>query len=369
VKILVAPDKFKNSLSAMQASMAIADSLGSKGHVVQIHPLADGGEGTSQILTQHASGRSVNCMATDPLGRKVDCTYGLSSDGKTAFIEMAQASGLWRLNKNEMNPEITTTFGTGELILHALKNGSSEIILGCGGSATHDGGTGMAVALGWKFFDHHGKEFLPVGSTLVHVKTISDEQVHPFLSQIKFKVISDVTNPLTGPEGAAHTFGPQKGATPEAVFRLDVAMTALDLEFSKITGHSFQDDPGAGAGGGMGAGARFFLNASWESGIAYVIRNTHFEKRLAESDLVFSGEGRLDAQSLNGKVISGVSELCKKWNKRLWIICGSNALEPEHQIELGIERIISLEEISGNRDLAIEQPDFWIKEALKGVEI
>lgn len=364
MKILIAPDKFKSSLSAHQISEVIAKNLSGRGYRPTACPLADGGEGTASILTELAGGRLISVSVHDPLMRIVTAAYGLSPDGSTAFIEMAHASGLWRLKKNESDPRVTTTAGTGELIVHALDSGVKKIILGCGGSATNDGGVGMAAALGWKFFDFADQEFIPTGGTLVNLQRIEDNLIHPRIRQVSFMVISDVTNPLTGSNGAAYTFGPQKGADVNSVKRLDEGLIHLDRIFSKYSGRSFDSLPGSGAGGGMGAGARFFLNAEWVQGIHYVIQASGLEEKIKESDLVITGEGKLDHQSLQGKVVSGVSMLCKKHERPLWVICGINELDGEEIRLLGAERIISIGNLAGKMEESMRRPAYWIDQAI-----
>lgn len=364
MKILIAPDKFKSSLSAHQVSEIISRNLSALGHEVIICPLADGGEGTAAILTQLSEGSMATVMVSDPLLRNISASYGLSADHSTAFIEMAQASGLWRLGKDEYNPEKSTTLGTGELIRHALDSGVKKIILGCGGSATNDGGTGMAAALGWKFYDRNDQEFVPTGGNLNEIIRIDDASIHPRIHQTTFTVISDVTNPLTGPEGAASVFGPQKGADPVVVKKLDEGLLHLDDLFVRYSGKSFDCLPGSGAGGGMGGGARFFLKAEWEQGIIFLIRAAGLEKKIISSDLVITGEGKLDRQSFQGKVISGVADICKKHNRRLMIICGINELEDEALVSLGAERILSLTALAGNPAESFSRPEFWIGKAI-----
>jgi len=369
MNILIAPDKFKSSLSAREVTDTLAAILLRAGHGVIGCPLADGGEGTSFILTESCGGRLVEVLASDPLMRHVRCSYGISPDSRTAFIEMSQASGLWRLHPEEYNPGVTSTFGTGELILNALSLGVREIILGCGGSATNDGGTGMAAALGWQFLDPFGKSFLPTGDTLHQISALSQEKVNPLLNQITFTVISDVLNPLTGPKGAALTFGLQKGATADQLIRLDYGLGKLDELFQHYSGQSFDDLPGSGAGGGLGAGARFFFHATWDLGIHVVMDRTGIENKIKCADLVITGEGKLDRQSLDGKVVSGVASLCRKHGKRLIIVCGVNELTAEESKPLHAERILSLAEVAGSAERARAQPQIWIEKLITEVEL
>ena len=364
MKVLIAPDKFKSSLTARQVSEIIQKTLSVKGITTEVCPLADGGEGTAAILTELCGGRMVAVTVHDPLMRLISASYGISPDGSKAYIEMAQASGLWRLKKEEYDPGRTTTWGTGELIIHALESGARQIILGCGGSATNDGGCGMAAALGWKFFDEAGESFIPSANSLHRITDISAEQFSPFVKTASFKVISDVTNPLAGPHGAAFTFGSQKGATPETVIKLDEGLRWLDKIFQKISRRSYDNLPGAGAGGGMGAGARFFLNAEWEQGIDFLIKASGFEQKIRTADLVISGEGKLDHQSIHGKVVSGVAALCRKHYRPLWVVCGINELSTNELEDFGINRVLSTVSVSGSLDESISRPDWWVERAV-----
>lgn len=364
MKVLIAPDKFKSSLTAGQVSEIIQRALSVCGITSEVCPLADGGEGTAAILTELCGGRMVAVNVHDPLMRPISASYGVSPDGSTAYIEMAQASGLWRLKKEEYDPGRTTTWGTGELIIHALESGARQIILGCGGSATNDGGCGMAAALGWKFFDEAGESFIPSGNSLNLIADISADQLYPFVKTASFKVISDVTNSLTGSHGAAFTFGPQKGATPETVIKLDEGLLWLNKIFQKISCKSYDNLPGSGAGGGMGAGARFFLNAEWEQGIDFLIKASGLEQKICNADLVVSGEGKLDHQSIHGKVVSGVATFCKKYNRLLWVVCGTNELSADELEDFGINRVLSTVSVSGSLEESISRPDWWVERAV-----
>jgi glycerate kinase len=367
MKILIAPDKFKSGLSAFEVAECIDRALKLPGIETEICPLADGGEGTGRILTKLCGGKIFTAKVSDPLMQSVEASFGLSPDGKTAFIEMSQASGLWRLNKATYDPGRTTTYGTGELILRALESGASEVVLGCGGSATNDGGAGMAAALGWKFFNDSGADFIPTGFTLKDIRSISDEKVHPLVKAAGFTVISDVTNPLTGPQGAAYTFGPQKGADAEMVIRLDEGLIHFVSLIARMAGKSFDSVAGAGAGGGMGAGAMFFLNAKPERGIDYIIRASDLERKVLDADLIITGEGKLDHQSLHGKVVSGIAELSQKHQKPFWVVCGVNALGNDALSRLGAERVISLTEVAGSPEESVSRPAFWTEKAVSMV--
>jgi glycerate 2-kinase len=343
VNVLVAPDKFKGSLTAREVCDAVNQFFAAdKKYAVSMLPLADGGEGTFEILLNHFKGVSQQVVVHDPLMRKITATYGLSHDGKTAFIEMAKASGLQLLSNEERNPLITTTFGTGELIAHALHKKVSAIILGIGGSATNDAGTGMASALGYNFF-HHVNNRLEVlnGQVLNNIVTIDRTTVNPLLEKVRVTTLCDVNNPLTGPNGAANVFAPQKGATPSQVRTLELAMISFERLLKTKFGFSSGFN-GAGAAGGLGAGARFFLNASMTKGIDYISDATSLEQKVMASDLIITGEGKLDSQSLSGKVVQRVSDLAKKHNKKVIVLCGVLELTPQQLENLGIDECLVL---------------------------
>jgi glycerate kinase len=330
MNILIAPDKFRGSLEADQVCEAMAEGVrmvNPMAEVVKI-PLADGGEGTARALTLSNGGRFVSVEVQDPLGRSISSSYGLSPDSKVAFIEMALASGLALLNPDEREPLAATSFGTGQLIADALDQGVETIILGIGGSATTDAGTGMAEALGYRFLDEKGSELRGNGGNLSKIVSIDGSSCHLRLNQVKFIVACDVTNPLGGETGAAYVFAPQKGATAEQVRILDKGLQS----FSNVAAASFGKDvftfPGAGAAGGVGAGALWFLNAELKEGSRIVIEFTGLEEFIPNADLVITGEGKLDEQTLNGKLILGLSNLCKKYNVPVAALCGTLAISP-----------------------------------------
>lgn len=341
--ILIAPDKFKGSLTAQQVCKAIEEGLHSINPSLKILsiPLADGGEGTGDLLTHFSGGSSVSVTVADPLFREIESAYGISRDGKTAFIEMAKASGLQLLNSNERNPLSTTTFGTGQLIKHALEHGAKHIILGIGGSATNDAGIGMAEALGYLFLNSTNEKLEPVGKNLVHLGSIGTDHIHPLLPYAEFTVLCDVQNKLTGVEGAAHVFGPQKGASAAEVDILDKGLR----QFKKIAEATFNKDadfPGAGAAGGLGAGAKFFLNAKMSNGFDFVARFMQLEDMIRSADLVLTGEGKIDHQTLSGKVVKGVAQLAARHQKPCIAFAGRCDL-PAHNIqELNLLEIISI---------------------------
>lgn len=349
VKILVAPDKFKGSLSAAEVCNVVSQFLqADKKNQVTTIPLADGGEGTFEILLDHFNGRTVTVEVHDPLMRKIKATYGISGDGATAFIEMAKASGLQLLSPQERNPMHTTSYGTGELISDALDKGITKIVLGIGGSATNDGGVGMASALGFTFFNNT-RFFNPVGGkSLVEITRIDRSMIHPHLLKAEFTTLCDVKNPLTGKLGAAFVFGSQKGASPEEIAILDEGL----IHFETILKNDFDfssDFEGAGAAGGLGAGAKFFLNARIVPGMDYVSQATSLDEQIKKSDLIITGEGRLDSQSLSGKVVQHVAWLSKSSGKKVMVLCGVNDLDDEELSQLGIAECLEL-----SKDVGVE---------------
>src|SRR5688572_7191755 len=272
MKVLIAPDKFKGSLDAKNVCAAVAEAFTESKSDVEIQniPMADGGEGTCDMLTEFSRGKKIKVNVLDPFFRTIAGEYGISGDGKTAFVEMATASGLQLLTPEEKNPLIGTTYGTGQLIASALDHGVTSIILGVGGSGTNDGGMGMGEALGAQFYDILGNKIKPIGENLNAVKSISLENLHPQLQHVTFIAICDVSNPFFGVDGAAYVFGPQKGATPEMVNFLDDGLR----NFASVVKNQLDIDinfPGAGAGGGLGGGAKIFFNINFLSGIKFLI--------------------------------------------------------------------------------------------------
>ena len=343
MKIVIAPDKFRGSLEsdevceAMRAGVLVAFP---NAQIITI-PLADGGEGTAQTLTIHAGGEFVSVEVQDPLGRPIRATYGLSADHQTAFIEMAAASGLGLLTAAERNPGLTSSFGTGQLIADALRRGVGRIILGIGGSATNDGGTGMAAALGYRFLDEAGNELTPAGENLNQVHSIDSAGVLPQLGATTIIVACDVTNPLHGEQGAACIYAPQKGATPGQVVSLDQGLQHLARIATKTFGTDVSQSPGAGAAGGVGAGALWFLNATLEPGAAIVLQQTQIETYIREADLVITGEGKMDQQTLQGKLVLGLADLCRHHKVPLAVVCGTLAITPEQLLQTGITYAVS----------------------------
>ncbi|AGE87234.1 glycerate kinase [Cronobacter sakazakii] len=352
-KIVIAPDSFKESLSAMDVAKAIEAGFREiypQAHYVCV-PMADGGEGTVEAMVAATGGQIITTPVTAPLGNKVDSFFGLLGDGETAVVEMAAASGLHLVPTAQRDPRITTSYGTGELILAALERGVKAIIIGIGGSATNDGGAGMMQALGARFLDGEGRELAPGGAALARLERLDLSALDPRLAQVSVTAACDVDNPLCGEKGASAVFGPQKGATPEMVSELDTALRRFGEQLEAATGKAIISAPGAGAAGGMGAALLGMLNAELRPGIEIVIESLGLAQAVRDADLVITGEGRLDSQSIHGKTPVGVARVAKQFQRPVVAIAGS--LTPDYQIvhEHGIDaafsvidRIVTLQE-------------------------
>lgn len=342
----VAPDSYKGSLSSPEVCRIVTAAW--KEHypedMLVSFPLADGGEGTVEALVNSTGGKWKHCRVSDPLGRPVDASWGLLGDGKTAVIEMAAASGLYLLESAERNPLFTSTFGTGQLIKDALDSGCRRVIIGIGGSATIDGGAGMAAALGVDLLDLNGAALVPGGRFLAHLNNISQEKMHSLIPETEFIVACDVDNPLCGPEGASVVYGPQKGAAPEMVDELDGAL----LHYAEIIKRDLETDvldvPGAGAAGGLGAGVMAFLKARLRPGVELVMEYSGFQEWLAKEtvDLVITGEGEINNQTVRGKVPVGVSRLAQKHGVPVIALVGSAGAGCQAVYDQGISAVLDI---------------------------
>lgn len=344
MKIIIAPDSFKESVSASRCAQAIKAgfvSIFPQAECVCL-PIADGGEGTVEAMVEATDGKMVMLPVMGPMGDFVGAFYGLSGDGQTAFIEMAAASGLMLVPAGERNPLRATSYGTGELIRHALDAGVRHIILGIGGSATVDGGMGMAQALGARFLDERGESVGLGGGTLQRLVKIDLSDLDPRLHDCRIEVACDVDNPLLGERGAAAVFGPQKGACIEMVAVLERGLQNYARVMLAATGQDVAPMVGGGAAGGMGAAARVFLNATLKSGIDIVLEAVHLEEALRDADLVITGEGRMDSQTVGGKAPVGVARIAKKHGIPVIGIAGvlGDGVEAVHQH--GIDAVFSI---------------------------
>ncbi|MEB6549547.1 glycerate kinase [Heyndrickxia sporothermodurans] len=344
MKIIIAPDSFKESLSALEAANAIEEGFSAvipDAEYIKL-PMADGGEGTVQSLVDATNGKIIEKVVTGPLGLPVQGFFGLLGNGKTAVIEMSAASGIHHVPLDKRNPLLTTTYGTGELIVEALNFGAKEIIMGLGGSATNDGGAGMAQALGAKLLNNQKEQISFGGAALSDLKTIDISQVDSRLSNVQFIVACDVDNPLTGENGASAIFGPQKGATQEMVNRLDKSLLHFANIIKKELHKNVDRVPGAGAAGGMGAGMLAFFNAELKRGIDIVTQTLKLETHLEGADLVITGEGKIDGQTIFGKTPIGVAKLAKK--KDIPVIGVAGYIEDKNRRvrEEGIDALFSI---------------------------
>ncbi|HCT7983698.1 TPA: glycerate kinase [Serratia liquefaciens] len=352
-KVVIAPDSFKESLSALEVAEAIERGFRQIFPQVQYVklPMADGGEGTVDSMVAATGGEIVTVAVTGPLGQPVQAFYGLLGEGETAVIEMAAASGLHLAPKAQRDPRMTTSYGTGELILAALERGVKTIILGIGGSATNDGGAGMMQALGARLLDENRQALPPGGAALAQLAYIDLSGVDPRLQQVNITAACDVDNPLCGANGASAVFGLQKGATPEMVTQLDAALRHYGTLLEQATGREVINAPGAGAAGGMGAALLGMLNARLRPGIEIVIETLQLEEALRDADLVITGEGRLDSQSIHGKTPIGVARVAKRFGLPVIGIAGSLSKDyqvvHQHGIDAAfsvLDRVVSLEE-------------------------
>ena len=314
MKIVVAPDSFKGNMSAPIVCSAIEEGIlraDKKAKVFKI-PLADGGEGTARAVTEAARGEFVKITVQGPLGKKIKTEFGLIEKGRVAVLDMASASGLELLKREELNPMKATTYGTGELIRAALDSGAKELIIGIGGSATNDGGIGMISALGFKVLDENGKPVGQGGEALAKIASVDCSGADKRLKNVSIKVACDVTNPLLGPRGAAAIFGPQKGATPEMVKILDAGLAKLGKAWIRAGLAKDVEQPGDGAAGGVGAALRICMGAKMESGAMLVMRYAGFFGRIKGADLVITGEGMTDGQTSGGKLCSVVAREARR---------------------------------------------------------
>jgi glycerate kinase len=326
--VLIAPNAFKNSLSATEAAQAIQRGLPPT-FTTECFPIGDGGDGTGDLLIERLGGQRITAQARDPFGRPISTYWGLVDNSRTAIIEMANASGLRLLDRNELDPLKASSIGTGELILAALDRNVDRIILGMGGSATVDGGTGILQALGVRFLSAEGQPLENLPGRLTDLATIDMEGLDPRLRKVELTVLCDVANPLTGPQGAAAVFGPQKGASEQAVQHLDACLGQLARVIHSQTGRALSSLPRAGTAGGAAGGLYGILEARLVSGIDYFLEITGFETALDRCDWVITGEGSIDEQTLQGKAPHGVATRAKKKNKPVIALAGK---VPLHEI-------------------------------------
>ncbi len=344
MKIVIAPDSYKESLTALEVATEIEAGFREvfpNAEYLKI-PMADGGEGTVAAMVDATGGTLIEVSVTGPIGEPVAASYCLSGDGTTAIIEMASASGLALVAPHLRNPWKTTSYGTGELIRAALDKGVTHLIIGIGGSATNDGGAGMLQALGVKLLDSSGREIGFGGGRLANLDKIDVCDMDPRLKECRIEAACDVNNPLTGPKGASAVFGPQKGAAPEMVAGLDANLIRYAIIITRDLGKQVDQVPGAGAAGGMGAALLAFLGAQLRSGIEIVMEAVGLEAAVKDADLVITGEGRIDSQTINGKTPIGVARMAKRYGKPVIGIAGSLASDAALVQGHGIDAVFSI---------------------------
>ena len=359
MRIVIAPQSLKGSLTAAQAGRAIAQGVRAvfPQAEIAIVPVADGGEGTVQALVDATGGKIIQQYVSGPLGEPVLAFYGILGDGRTAAIEMAASSGLPLVPPERRDPRITTTYGVGELILAALEQGSRHFIIGIGGSATNDGGAGMAQALGASLTDQQGYEITRGGAALSALQHISIDGMDARLQECTFEIACDVNNPLTGPTGASAVYGPQKGATPAMVTELDNALGHYAEVIERDLGLSVRDIPGAGAAGGLGAGLLAFLHATLRPGAQIVLEPVKLEEHLRQADLVITAEGQLDSQTAYGKSVGAVASLAKRYGLPVLALAGSLGDNYQTVYNLGVDAVAVLPSKPMTLDYAMEHAD------------
>lgn len=374
-KIVLAIDSFKGSASSLAVEEHVAKGIQAVVPDAEcvLVPVADGGEGTVEAIVDARHGVYHEADVMGPLGQPVKARYGMIDNETIAVLEMSAASGITLVKKDELNPLRATTYGTGQMILDAINRGAKEIYMGIGGSATNDGGMGMAAALGAKFLDKNGNELEPVVTSLAQLDRIDCGGIDPRIADVRFTILCDVTNPLCGPHGASHIFGGQKGADEEMKVLLDSYLESYAACIERDLGVSVKDIPGAGAAGGLGAGMIAFTKAHKQSGIDAVLELIRLEEQIGEADLVVTGEGRMDNQTAFGKAPVGVSGLAQKQNIPVVAVVGSRSLDTEAVYEKGISLILDiinepmpLEEAMKNVDALTQNTGRMIGRLIKG---
>ena len=369
MKILVAPDSFKESLSAIQVAEAISKGVLKiipNAEIIKI-PISDGGEGLLDALVNDKNGKIITVKVYDPLYRSIAAEYGILNEGTTAVIEMAKASGLELLKEQEKNPDITSSYGTGQLILDALDRGCQKIIIGIGGSATNDGGMGMVKALGGKFINKEGIELTEGGGALGELSSIDLTNFDKRISNCKIVVACDVTNKLTGENGASFVYGAQKGGSKEQLEFLDKNLQHYAAIIRNHLGIEIENINGAGAGGGMGAGLMAFLNAELKSGIDLILETLEIKKHIKNIDLIITGEGEIDKQTLQGKTILGIAALAKEYYVPVIAITGKIGDNIDEIYKLGITSIFSIVNKPMKLEEAINDVKYLIQSCIETI--
>ncbi|AEA80289.1 glycerate kinase [Vibrio cholerae] len=369
MKVVIAPDSFKESLTAKQVCDAIQAGLARVWHDAKFVaiPVADGGEGTVQSLVDATQGRLVEVKVMGPQGKRVEAFYGMLGDNQTAVIEMAAASGLHHVPVAQRDPKLTTSFGTGELIRHALDQGVTKLIIGLGGSATNDGGVGMLAALGARFTNADGDPIQLTGGGLRELTHINLQDFDPRLQNCDILVACDVNNPLCGDKGASAVFGPQKGATPEDVQLLDGALRQFGLLTEKVTGKMVLESAGAGAAGGMGAALLAYTQAILRPGIEIVLETVQLAHQVIDADLVITGEGRIDSQTVHGKTPMGVAKVAKRFDVPVLALCGCTGDNYQAVYQCGIDAVFAAVPRAMSLEDALKESDFNLADLAENV--
>nr|MBQ8253631.1 glycerate kinase [Lachnospiraceae bacterium] len=347
MKVVIAMDSFKGSMTSMEAGNAAREGVlaARPDAEVIVRPLSDGGEGMTEALMQGLGGERIFVEVSDPLGRKRCAEYCIAQDGRTAVIEMAQAAGLPLLSKEQQNPFLTTTYGVGEMIADAIKKGCRNFLVGIGGSATNDGGMGMLTALGYRFSDRKGKRLSGFGKDLGQVQRMDDRETLPELKECSFKIACDVDNPLCGKQGATFVYAPQKGLRVQDCSRTDADMASYAEVIEQYVGKSYRDVPGAGAAGGMGFAFASVLKGELLPGADLVMQMTGLEKCVKDADIFLTGEGRMDGQSERGKAPVKAARLAKKYNCSVWVFAGQVTESAERYPDLGIDAVFAISSV------------------------
>ncbi|MCL4165460.1 UNVERIFIED_CONTAM: hypothetical protein GTU68_040735, partial [Idotea baltica] len=356
MKIVLAPDKFKGSLTGMQFCAAVEEGIKEvipNAEIIKL-PLADGGDGILEVINFYLKGKFVEVEVNNPFFKPVTASYLFSKTTKTAFIEMAEASGVKLLKPEELDCKNATTFGTGEMILDAINKGALKIILGIGGSATNDCGIGMATALGYRFLDKNNDELKPIGANLTQIISIDKTKVLPDLSVIKFNIACDVTNPLYGNDGAAYIYGSQKGASKADIEMLDKGLQSIAKIINSTFSIDVQSVKGAGAAGGMGIASKVFLNGDLKPGVELIKILANFDEQIKDADWIITGEGKLDNQTLSGKTIQGVITSAKEKHIKVAAFCGAIEINKKELESFGIDYADAVLNHSKNLDDAIK---------------
>lgn len=359
MRILICPDKYKGSISALGVCEALRDGLlaASPDLEIALHPMADGGDGSIEVLRSALSMSPVTVKTVDPIGRIISADYYESDD--VAFIELASASGIALLEEEQRDPMKTWMMGTGLMIADALDRGITQICLFIGGSATNDAGMGIAQALGFQFLDHYGKAVEPIGENLIHVRSVHFDGLYDF-ENINIQILCDVTNPMYGPSGAAYVYGPQKGGTSRSIEHLDHGLRNFAQVIKEYSGQDLAETPGMGAAGAVGASLVGLMNARLQNGFDLISELTQLEQAIQQADLVITGEGKVDQTSFDGKVVGNVLALCKKYNKPCGIVGGAIETDSIDGLDIAFQK--SIIDLANDLDDAMTNPSKYLKQ-------